>query len=327
MIKILVFTVATFALWNSVAKVGSAQSPNFTLDHEVTVSFELDAASGGATRWESGVILSVEKRGTSTPIIHVIDSNGVDSPVAFTIAGANSVQVEYLSQAADGSTGVTGYASDSDGHGSGFYSWISGDRQQTTTIRTSDGFGFVPRLMSMPSDGAIWIAGYQKGDIQGYTQDMNSPLIRRSDRNGKLMNSFLSFKGSHIPRRTTGAVGFMTSSATKIGWEMTGTPYYEFSTDGTTVTKSPAVPLDKYEMLVGVSMTDNGNVYSSTCVWGGESPQVCHLYILDRVANNWSAVGLPTALGPPTTYLLGGSGSILAFRTSDPALIRFFKVN
>jgi hypothetical protein len=269
-------------------------------------------------------LLTWEKSGTEHPIIHSFAEDGRDTPAVVNIPQAAVVNVESVTHAAGGSLLACGYALDSAGHRSGFIYIASPDRQDTRVVRTS-GFYYPHRVATTP-DGSVWVQGWEPGDVVGREMNWEAPVIRRFDKDGKLSGEFLKQRNvlRTMPRGIlTSTPGFLASSSTRVGWHPGGAPgsYFEILLDGT-VNEYPGVPMETQprDLLLGLAITDAGDVYASTQVSNHSSrPAGMYLYKLNRASRQWEEVALPE--GPEFAdmkYLRGAEGNALVFNTRLP---------
>jgi hypothetical protein len=290
--------------------------------------------------WSGGGLIAYEHNKSATPVIHVFDANGGDSPIVFSIDGADMVHILHAVRGTDGTIAVGGRAYSStfqgrawnpDGFYTGFISWIAPDHQSATTIRLS-GF-YSPALVALTPDGSIWTKGWESTDIKGYGEDRNAPVMRHFDKTGKMIGSALPAKLlSHLSKSTyTDDFGYMVSSSSRVGWMQNDSNYYEFSFDGQDVVEFPPLPIPPHKsILVGLALLDNGKVFASTSVFtGSEFPHGIFLYALDRGNKEWRPIDALHAFGSGNSnYLLGGSGNTLVLKSKDdPAVERLIRVN
>src|SRR5713101_131721 len=134
--------------------------------------------------WSGGALVFVQDRFSDAPIFRILDRNGAQlSEFRFSIPGAVLINIydNSVARGSDGALAIVGTAYSDDSRGSMFVAWVSPDGQQQTIIRTNP---FFPEAVTLASDGTIWIAG-QEG------RDYSRPLIRRYDKTGKLLGSFI----------------------------------------------------------------------------------------------------------------------------------------
>jgi hypothetical protein len=274
--------------------------------------------------WSGNALLALEKSGTEHPIIHSFAADGRDTPAVISIPQAAIVNVNSVAHAARGALLACGYALDSAGHRSGFIYVASPDRQNTQVIRTS-GFYYPYRVATTP-DGSVWVQGWEPGDIIGKQINWRASVIRRFDKDGRLSGEFLEQRRvlRSMPRNIlTSTPGFLASSSTRVGWHPGGAPgsYFEILLDGT-VNEYPGVPMETQprDLLLGLAITDAGDVYASTQVSNHSSrPAGMYLYRLNRASRQWEEVALPE--GPQFAdleYMRGVEGNALVFKTRLP---------
>ncbi len=270
--------------------------------------------------WDKEKILTWEKSGTEHPILHSFDQEGRDTPAVIEIPQAAVVKVTSVASGVDGALFACGTAVDSAGHRSGFIYRASRDRTEVKVIRMS-GF-YYPDLIATTPDGSVWVKGWEPADVTGRRIVMDGAVVRRFNREGVITGEYLRQRdalGSMPRHRLTGTFGFLASSDSRVGWQagMAPAPYYEFLLDGT-VTEYPGVPMDPPDLLIGLAITDRGDVYASIDVPGHSVRSAgSHLYRLNRQVRRWDEVMLPK--GPESAglrFLRGAAGDALVFSTN-----------
>jgi hypothetical protein len=274
-------------------------------------------------------LVTFEKNGTLNPIVHAVDLSGVDTVIPFSIAGATFVHVDYVAHAADGTLALAGGTMDAASHPAGFIALLSADRLSATVIRMP-GF-FYPMSLAIVQDGTVWAAGWEAVDATGYRKNYEGAILRHFDRSGEVIGSALPWKT--IPAALKDRVsdhGLMASSSSSLGWMLNGGPYYEISLSTSGVKQFPALPLHgTSETVVGLGLTDGGDVFAGTSVSGGDLPSGYYLYFLNRNTASWQPVAMPNVVGAGASEsrLLGSQGNMLVFQTKDQNSLRLFTVN
>ena len=114
--------------------------------------------------WTGGVLVSIESRGTATPIIHSFDETGQETlPIAVSIPDAQEVQIAGFSRGSGGAFALTGWTVDRQGHREGFLSLVSPDHKTIQTVRLAP---YSPRLVAFAPDGTIWTVGGRRPAIR-----------------------------------------------------------------------------------------------------------------------------------------------------------------
>jgi hypothetical protein len=320
----------------------SAVGPIFSQkkDHQATrvlapagefkiTSYDLRSRDTHWPLWSAGAMITWEKSGTASPVIHAFDATGQDSPTVFTIAGADGVNIYHVAHAADGTLALAGMAMDAERHRSSFIAWIAPDHQSGNTIRFS-GY-YWPGFVALGPDGTIWTAGWESSDASGYKKNFDAAVIRHFDRAGHLLDSLLPARSlsKATKDQLTALYGFMVSSPTRLGWMESGASYYEVSFDTKDVLEFPGVPIHGVgEILVGMALTDHGEVFASTSHFAGSDfPHGVYLYELDREHAQWQLVPLPPDSALRTEkYVFGAEGNNLVIPAKELGLHRFLHV-
>lgn len=270
--------------------------------------------------WDKEAILTWEKSGTKHPVVHSFDQQGHDTLVVIEIPQAAAVKVASVASGVDGALLACGSAVDSAGHQSGFIYQASRDRTEAKVIRMS-GF-YYPDLIAATPDGSVWVKGWEPTDVVGRRIVMDAAVVRRFNREGVITGEYLKQRDAlgSMPRgRLTSTFGVLASSASRVGWQagMAPAPYYEFLLDGT-LTEYPGVPMDPLDLLIGLAITDRGDVYASVDVPRQSVRSAgSHLYRLNRQVPRWDEVTLPK--GPESAglrFLRGAAGNALVFSTN-----------
>lgn len=294
----------------------------------VTHSIFTGNADAGLVSWREDSIATCEKNGTAVPVIHLLEADGRDTPTALLVPDANSVRVFHVTHMRNGSIAAVGVAQDSQDHRAGFL-WVFTQPGQSARVIRMDGF-FWPQLVAFAADGSLWVKGWQSKDIVGRQIDEDAPVIRHFDASGTFQRGFLSFRTlSSMPRfRFTDSYGFLVTSTAGVAWYQgfSGVPYYEILPNGTTIEYPPVVMVAK-ERVIGVSVTDSGQVFASTWNYGqARSSHTYHLYCLNRTDRRWDPVLIPSQYGD-VKYLIGGEGNQLVFTTTNAGLNRVLTIN
>jgi len=282
--------------------------------------------------WSGGSLLAVDRNLGPSPMIHVFNAEGRDSPVAFSIADATWINIQHLAHADDGTLAATGFATDAEGRRAGFVSWIAPDHQSATTIRTG---WYYPKSVAFAPDGTLWLSGGEGLDAAMRKKNFAGAVFRHFDRSGKLLDSLVSWHSMDRAWKEglPGSLTYMPSSSTRLGWMqggsfggggayyVGGTAYYEISFDTKEVAIYPGLPIrSSHETVAGLALTEKGDVFATTLHYsGGEDfPEGYYLYTLNREARQWEPVELPTSVGPQIEkHVLGAHGDTLLFTTKD----------
>ncbi len=156
----------------------------------VDMPFDLGSDNTKFTTWTNGSFVFVQDRYSSTPLLRFFDRNGTQlSEFKFSIPGGGLINLydHAVALGLDNSLAIIGTAYTDDSRGAMFVAWVSPDRKQQTVTRTSP---FFPEAVTIASDGTIWVAGHETKE-ENQKRDYSRPLIRRYDKTGKLLGSFL----------------------------------------------------------------------------------------------------------------------------------------
>jgi hypothetical protein len=270
--------------------------------------------SGSFAVWTGGAFLFVQDRFSGAPIFRTIDRNGIEvSQFTFTIPGASLINIysDSVARGLDGSLAIVGTAYTGESRGGAFVAWVSPDRQEQTVIRVSP---FFPHTVTLASDGTIWVAGDEfkknRKDI-----DYSQHLVRRYDKNGKLLGSFVPWSslGTDAPRYfpTPSIRSVLLSLKDRIGWYSPGSnTYIEFSLEGSVVSRFKTAP-HQTDDVINVVLCDNGGLFASTQIPRGEDKTNFGIFSLDRQRSEWSLVPRNEQWG----MLYGCDGTRLASTT------------
>jgi hypothetical protein len=283
--------------------------------------------------WTGGVLVSIENNNTGTPIIHAFDETGQENlPIAFSIPGAQTVQIAGVSRESDGASAVAGWTIDREGHRKGFVSWVGPDHK---TIRTAQPAPYSPFLATLAPDGTIWTVGLEVGP-SGFEKDpavhFSHGVIRHFDKTLRQVGSFVPRTDVFGGKRLGFSSGYMVSNKDRVGWyARIGQEYYEVTFDGKATRFAGVAPPLETLYVNGLALTDHNEVFVAV----GQFKKGSRLLRLDRSSGTWIPTDPPRdtvwtdesgmTFGPE---LLGGDGNRLAFRGYDSGNfeIKFFKV-
>jgi len=273
--------------------------------------------------WSGGALLAVEDRFSRGPVFWVIDRDGREtSRFTFTTPGEGFIKLyaNFMARGLDGSLAVIGtvdpYPHDS--RGATFLAWVSPDGQEQTLVRLTP---FFPDAVTMASDGTIWVAGHETWEM-GEQRNYAQRLVRRYDRTGKLLGSFISWSSlgtvppTGTPDRTfpPDIQSVLVSIADRVGWySRHSQTYIEFALDGTVINwiKTPEHPR---HVMLSVALCDDGGLFVGASVLAGPNRvRSWGIYALDRQEGKWSFIPRQEKWGT----LYGCDGTRLATTTDS----------
>ena len=281
-----------------------------------TGSTEIPFSFGPGTleQWSGGSLIVIEYRFSGAPGFRVYDRDGnLTSRFTFTIPDAGLVNIYSFSHGWDGAVAVEGSAYTNDSRGTSFFAWISPDGHQQTVVRTDP---FIPHAVTVAADGTIWVAGDQRGE-PGTAADHSQYLIRRYDKTGKLLGSFIPWSSltSGTDRMPPSSDSVLVSSKDRAGWYSgrTGT-YIEFSLDGTVISRLKTADRLQNE-ITHVALCNDGSLFVSSSI--NENPTQkqkasWRIFALDRNRGEWSIIPRDERWGS----LYGCDGTRLASTTN-----------
>jgi hypothetical protein len=245
-------TVILLILVGCSLSLGAQQAANLSSPKIISLNHELFVHP---PQWSGGAFMGIESPESAVPIIVLFDREGnVFSRMYPRIPGAKLVAIRGQARGADGTVALVGGASDSEGRGSSFLAILSaqGDTEQIARLGN-----YHPMGVTITSDGSIWTYGHNGSRQAG-------AVLRRFDRSGKLINSFVpqsSFQG----RTDLSVAGnAFVSSGERVGF-LCGHAhrYIEISLDGK-VTQVSFVTGSPMEQTTGLALTRDGRTFVST---------------------------------------------------------------
>jgi len=247
-------------------------------------------ADGNFATWSGGEFVFVQNRFSGAPIFQFFDRNGTQvSQFTFSMPGASLINIYSNSVAVglDGSMAIVGTAYTDNSRGGMFVAWVSPDRQQQTIIRTNP---FFPKTVTLAPDGTIWVAG-QNSNPQSKDRDYSQNLIRRYDKTGKLLGSFIPWSslGTDPP---TLPVFYSALVPLKhgVGWYSPRShTYIEFSTDGSIIKRFKSAPHPDHD-LTFVAACDDSSVFATTRIRSAGGQTDWGIFTFDRQRAEWNLI-------------------------------------
>lgn len=264
--------------------------------------------------WSGGALLVVQDRFSGAPVFRLIGRDGREiSQFTFTIPGASFINLydNSVARGLDGSLAVIGTAYTNDSRGASFLAWVSPEGGEQTVIRLSP---FFPHAVTVASDGTIWVTGHETKWIG--PRDYNQHLIRRYDRTGKMLGSFIPWSRlrTALPTPSPDTQSVFISSADRIGWYSPHSrTYIEFSPEGamTNWIKTAEHPTDA---MLSVALCDDGGLFVGAAVNNGPKQTASWgIFVLDRQGGEWSFIPRHEKWG----MLYGCDGTRLASTTDN----------
>ncbi|HKS66321.1 MAG TPA: hypothetical protein VJR26_03725 [Candidatus Acidoferrales bacterium] len=299
--SIAIVSSVSLALLCAITTVASPRHAD-TLTVNRTIPMPFTLARGAFAEWTGGDLVVTQDRFSASPTLTTFDSDGKEvSKFVFTIPGAGLINIYDNSVALgkDGSLAIVGTAYSNDSRGAAFVAWLSPDRGHQTLIRSTS---FFPEAVVMPSDGTIWVSGYNKDTRRN---DRNHEVMRRYDRNGNLLGSVLPL--SNAKRDSTNAPKWRLSSilislGDRVGWYLPSEEaYVEFSLDGSLVNRFKGPPYQVGE-VISLAACQNGNVFAAT-----KNAKNWGVFSLRRERGDWTFIPREQKWG----LLLGCDGTHL----------------
>src|SRR5215469_137302 len=249
-----------------------------------TIPSPFNLVRGNFAEWTGGNLVLIEDRWSASPTLATFDRDGNQiSKFNFTIPGAGLINIYDHSVALgkDGSLAIVGTVYSNDSRGATFVAWVSADRRYQTLIRLTS---FFPHSVIVPSDGTIWVSGYQKGTELGDRADNRHQVILRYDRSGKLLGSIspLSNGPDSAVVGRGGSQSILVSFGEEVGWYYPREQaYVEFSLSGSVMHRFEG-PQDHHGVTTLAACT-NGNVFVASnkgTDWG--------IFSLNREQGDWT---------------------------------------
>jgi hypothetical protein len=260
--------------------------------------------------WSNGAFVFVQDRLSGAPRFQFFDREGKQvSQFTFSIPGASLINIYDHSVALglDASLAIVGTAYTDDSKGGMFVAWVSPDRQEQTIIRTSP---FFPKAVALASDGTIWVAGYEPKPHRDY--DYSQHLIRRYDKTGKLLGSFIPWSSlGTTPRPVPAVDSVLLTTKDRVGWYSPDShTYIEFSLDGSVVSRFKSAQHPEHDTTY-VALCDDGSLFASTAIIRGDQQTNWGIFTLDRQHGEWNLIPRNERWG----ILFGCDGTRLATAT------------
>jgi hypothetical protein len=245
--------------------------------------------------WSGGALLVVKDRFSGAPTFSAFDREGkLISQFTFTIPEAR-VHIVFdhdFARGADGSLAIVGSAYTADSRGTTFLARVSPDGANQTIVRLSP---FDPRAVTVAMDGTIWVAGFERTE-QGQEPDLSQNVIRRYDKTGKLVGSYIPWSSLQVDgRRRPTDDSILVSSKDRVGWYSPfAHTYMEFSSDGTLLGRFRTDDRAR-NILLSTALCDDGGLFLEAPINNDKGPRHTGfaIYTLDRARGEWSSFARP----------------------------------
>lgn len=264
------------------------------------------------TTWSNGAFVSVQDRFSAAPLLRVFDRNGTEvSRFSFTIHGAGLIDMHghCVALGLDGSLAIIGGAYSDDSQAGMFLAWVSPNRHDQTVIRVSP---FFPDAVTIASDGTIWVAGHETKQ-QNEKRDYSRPLVRRYDRTGNLLGSFIPWSSLELEKSVLPFVGstLLPLSDGVLWYCPRAHLYFEISSDGSVINRFKSAPHPGPD-IARVAVCGDGGLFASTRIKDNSGSQIgWGVFTLDRQRGEWTLV----PRGEKWGILYGCDGTRLATTT------------
>ena len=281
---------------------------------EIPVSFVPDTQGV----WSGGVLLVARDRLSGAPTFRLFDRDGQQiSDFSFAIPDVSRVNAYAFARGLDGSLAVSGPTYFNDGRSANSLALVSPDGQDQMLVRLSP---FLPEAVTVAADGTIWVAGHKSRPF-GEPRDYSQHLIRRYDRTGKMLGSFIPWSslrtGLSTPdpdlTNSPDMMSILVSSADRVGWySRHSRTYIEFSLDGAVISWIKTPDHQAMGEMLSVALCDDGGVFVAASILNGPNRTASWgIHALDRQRGEWSFIPRPEKWG----MLYGCDGTRLASTT------------
>jgi hypothetical protein len=295
--------------WVGQPASGAATADEPTPTGSTEMPFTLGPDFVTFTTWTNGSFVFVQDRHSAAPLLRFVDRNGTQvSEFRFSIPGASRINIydNLVALGMDQSLAIAGTYSD-DSRGGMFVAWVSPDRKEQTVIRTSP---FFPAAVTIASDGTIWVAGAETKQQDG-KWDYSRPLIRRYDKTGKLLGSFLPWSSLETDALPFPGSVLLPLKDHVLWYSPRPRTYFDFSADGSVINRFKSAPHPEHD-LTHVAVCDDGSIFASTGMWDNSGTQThWGIFKLYRPRGEWTFIPRNERWG----LLFGCDGTRLASTT------------
>lgn len=274
------------------------------------------------TTWTNGSFVFVQDRYSAAPLLRFVDRKGTQvSEFKFSIPGASLINIydNLVALGMDNSLAIAGTVYSDDSRAGMFVAWVSPDRKEQTVIRTSP---FFPAAVTIASDGTIWVAGHEETKQQDEKWDYSRPLIRRYDKTGKLLGSFIPWSNLDTTVLPFPGSILLPLKDHVLWYSARSHVYFEFPVDGSVINRFKTAPHPEHD-LTDVAVCDDGSIFASTKMFDNSGSQAhWGIFRLDRQRGEWTLIPRNERWG----VLFGCDGTRLA-STTDFKTISWLETN
>ena len=278
-------------------------------------------ASGGLSKWRHGSLVSVEKRNPAAPTFTLAGANGaISSQFTFALPSVNRIWVHDFDLDVTGAVVFCGKCYSSEGQLAPYVAIRPLQGEKISVIRTAP---FVAYMVSVAPDATIYTVGLESvnGHPSGEGSNPNGDVVRRFDRSGGLIRSaFPRLQLSRAALRTES--GYLAVTSNRVGW------YSPVDGEGVYVEMSPDLRSSKvyaglpsslgFGMVLGFALTESGGAYLTYSSYSGSADRPT--FTLDRQANRWAQIPLPTTVGGEASWVLKGEENGMLVLRGERAL-------
>lgn len=294
-------------------------APGDDLKESGSTQFPIELAWDSFAVWSGGAFLMVQNRFSDAPVFSAFDREGkLISQFTLTIpeARVHIVLDRAFARGTDGSLAIVGSAFSADSRGTGYFAWVSPDGRSQSVVRLAP---FIPRAVTIAWDGTIWVAGYEETE-ENQEPDQAQHVIRRYDKTGKLLGSYVPWSSLHVdPHRRPAEDSILVSSIDRVGWYSPfAHTYMEFSLGGAVLGQFRTDDHPK-NILPSVALCDDGGVFVGVPIYKSTKRTSFDIFALDRTRGEWSFV---SRQGEKWATPYGCDGTRIA-SAADPSTIRW----
>jgi hypothetical protein len=248
-------------------------------------------------KWSNGALMVVEYPESVNTVIWIAEGQSLHT-VLFSIPGARSIGISDWDRARDGTIGLSGSATDTDGRTSPFVAWIASDERTSSVIRTSL---YKPQQIAVAPDGTLWTAGVETVSSSSSRLKPQSAVIRHFDHSGHTLGAFVTQSTIGDAMKLIDLGNQFRASNDRIAWYAPAAGrYVEISFDQRVlVDTSVGRPGDPNSVVDGLAVSNQGEVFLSA-VWFASraanatddqpSPGFRSIFVLDKSAQTWKPV-------------------------------------